>query len=196
VSSFEYKLYNGKNNSIGYYFSLPSVGYFGEEYKFENNRLVYYALTKETGEAYITAEKIEQDNQSITITTRHSVDGSNFPRKYYNIPRTELLDLFLTNYVELICTVNEMVNCINNVSELYTIIRPLVQGRTARELAIFRNCLYAIKGYRFSTASWAEFFNKYLSSYTGRYTNDQVTAMFTENEKWLLDLVMRYESRQ
>jgi hypothetical protein len=188
---YEYIRYNGQNNSIGYSSTVPTIGYFGEEYKIENGKLVYYALTAEE-EPYTTLERIEQNNQSITIYLNDS--EKKFHYRYFNISRTELLDLFLKRYVGIICTVNEMVNENNYINELNELITPLLQGRTARELAIFRNCLFAIKGYKFTNSTWTDFFNKYLVGYNGRYTNDEVKAKFTENEKWLLDLIIKYEN--
>jgi len=72
----------------------------------------------------------------------------------------------------------------------------LLDGRTERELAIFRNCLFAIKGYKFSNNTWTDFFNKYLVGYSGKFTNDKVMTMFSVNEKKLLDLIIRYENRR
>jgi hypothetical protein len=190
---YRYRHYNGQNNSTGYESVVPTIGYYGEEHRFENDRLLYWALTEER-RPYTTLERIEQNNQSITIYANDS--GGNFQTRYYNIPKTELLDLFLRKYVELICTVNEMINEYNDVNELYDLIIPLLQGRTARELAIFRNCLFAIKGYRFATQTWIDFFYKHLDGYDGRYTNNEIMAMFTDNEKWLLELIIRYENKR
>jgi hypothetical protein len=63
-------------------------------------------------------------------------------------------------------------------------------------LAIFRNCLYAKYDYRFSSASWTEFFEKYLPNYRARYSNSEVAEMFTEADKWILDLIIQYENRR
>jgi hypothetical protein len=164
-----------------------------EEHKIENGRLVYWAIT-EDNIPYGTSERIEQNNQRIIIDINFR-SGGKFQVMYYNVPRNEVLDLFLKNYLKLIVEANEMVNN-HNIDENQRYITPLLQGRTARELAIFRNCLYAIKGYRFSNSSWTDFFNKYLDGYNGLYTNDEVMAMFTENEQWLLNLIIQYENRR
>jgi hypothetical protein len=189
-----YYPYDGQNNSVGYYSTVPSVGAVGGvEHKFENGRLVYWALTYDF-QPFTTLERIEQNSQGITIYYKES--GENFQCKYYNIPRMELLDLYLKKYVWIICATNEMVNEYDNVNVIYDSIIPLLQGRTPRELAILRNCLYAVKGYRFANSTWTDFFNKYLDGYRGRFSNDEVTAMFTKNEKWLLDLVIQHENRR
>jgi len=189
----EYSRYNGQNNSIGYYWHIPAQGTYGEEHKIENGKLEYWALTEMWNEfeggPYLTAWKIEQNDQGITI---YNSDGIRI-RRYYNVSKTEVLDQFLLKYVELICTINELVN---KNGQGHDLIIPVLQGRTARELAIFRNCLFAIKGYRFTNPSWAEFFTKYLKNYKAQYSNAEVLAMFTENENWLLDLVLQYEKRR
>jgi hypothetical protein len=87
-----------------------------------------------------------------------------------------------------------LANEYNDVNELYNKIIPIIGGRTARELAIFRNCLYAIKGYKFANSTWTDFFNDYLAGYIGQFSNDKVTEMFTDNEKWLLNLVIQHEN--
>jgi len=97
------------------------------------------------------------------------------------------------NYVQLIVHANEIVNS-HDIDEYQEYVTSLLAERTPRELAIFRNCLYAIKGYKFANAEWTDFFSQYLEGYNGQYSNDAVTAMFTKNEKWLLDLVARYEN--
>jgi len=200
-SPYTYRRYTGQNNSVGYSWDIPTQGSLGMEYKFENGRLVYWA--RGYGLQYgrtpdATLERIEENSQSITIY--YTAYGINLSERYYNISRAELLDIFLKNYVEIICEISDIGN--NNKSgynfgdNYNEYISLLISGRTARELAIFRNCLYAIKGYRFANSTWTEFFNKYLDGYNGRYTNDEVTAMFTENEKWLLDLVIQSERRR
>jgi hypothetical protein len=189
--SYKYRRYNGQNNSIGYEHIVPTIGDYGEEHKFENGKLVYWALTADGRRPYTVLEKIEQNAQAITIYAKNG--DRSIRERYYNISRTKLLDIFLEKYVELIYKVNEMVNEDNDNKEY---IMPLLQGRTSRELTIFRNCLYAIKGYKFANSTWTEFFNKYLNGYNGRYTNDEVTSMFTNNEKWLLDLIIQYENKR
>jgi len=189
----EYRSYSGQNNSVGYYWYIPTQGTYGEEHKFENGRLVYWALTEMWNEfeggPYIATEKIEQNAQGIII---YNSDGIRI-RRYYNASKTEVLDQFLTKYLELICTINELVN---ESGLEHDLIITILQGRTARELAIFRNCLFAIKGYRFANSTWTEFFNKHLKNYKAQHSNAEVAAMFTENEKWLLDIVLQFEKRR
>jgi hypothetical protein len=198
---YQYRQYSGQNNSIGYERIIPTQGFMGEEKKHENGRLVYWALT-DGRIPYTTVEKIQQNDVNVIINFR--VDAANeisFQHRYYNISQNELLDMFLIKYVELICTINQMLsgsygNGFYNYDneQLHEIINPIFQGRTARELAIFRNCLFAIKGYKFSNPSWTEFFNKYLPDYNDRYSNAEVMEMFTDNERWLLDLIIHHEN--
>jgi hypothetical protein len=190
----EYRHYIGENNSEGYEELVVTYGWCGEEYKEENGKLVYWALTDER-RPYIISNRIEQRRNDIIIHAKDE-DGNSYRYRYYNISQKELLDIYLTRYVDLICDVNESINEYISTDELDDVLIPLLNGRTARELAIFRNCLFAIKNYKFSNNTWTEFFHKYLDGYNGRYTNDEVMSMFTDNEKKLLDLIIRYENRR
>jgi len=194
-----YTRYDGENNNIGYNFNGINNWNFNEEHKFENNVLVFYGTFAQTVSGnyrpYYNEAKIVQNEQEINIY--HTIFGDETSwriRKYCNISRTELLDIFLKNYVVLICQINDMVNDDNNNSDEYLL--SLIKGRTLRELSIFRNCLYAIKGYKFKDSNWTEFFNKYLKDYEAKYSENIVISMFTENEKWLLYLIIRYENRK
>jgi hypothetical protein len=179
--------YNGRNNSTGYRWVSPGVGYVGEERKIENGRLVYWAMTEENI-PYFISDRIEQNTQRIII----HIKDHNYQVMYYNVSENEIFDLFYRNYLELIIDAKNMVNN-HNADENQEYFIPFLSGRTSRELALFRNCMYAIKGYRFSSPSWAEFFSKYLKNYNGQYSNDEVLEMFTENELWLLNLVIQFE---
>jgi len=187
---------------IGYMGSFATGIKHGLEYKFEGKKLVHWAFSHEdyygNYKTYTTLEKIEQNVNSITIYLRDP------PRKfrYYNISKTKLLDLFLNKYIELICYyINKVAgyeyesfnDFIEEITKSYY-IKIFLGGRTPRELAIFRNTIFALKGYKFSTKSWTDFFNKYLAGYNGRYTNNEVMTMFNEREKWLLDLIIDYEN--
>jgi chorismate mutase len=199
-SQGEYLRYVGKYDSIGYYYKQPNGDYgYYREYAFEDGRLVYWATYNRTeGEnpvPHLVSNRIEQNSQSIKIYYDRS--GVLDCDSYYNIPRTELLDIFLEKYIKLICEIvdkmNDKINESNNVDES---LLTLIKERTPRELAIFRNCLYAIKGYKFADSTWEEFFNKYLEGYKAEYSDNEVIEMFTDNEKWLLYLILRYENNK
>jgi hypothetical protein len=210
-SPSKHRLYTGQNNSVGCSWYVPTQGSYELEYKFENGKLVYWAsgsgLEWGIPPSY-TLERVEQNKQIITIYySSHSysedaniIDSRIFSEKRYNISRTELLELFLRKYVELICEIIDIGNTNrryggNFEDNFNEYISALIKGRTLRELAIFRNCIYAIKGYRFTNSTWTEFFNKYLNGYNSRYTNDELMATFTENEKWLLNLIKESENQ-
>jgi hypothetical protein len=195
----KYIRYNGQNNSIGYYYChrwpdlVDSDAY---EYKFKNGRLVHWATYRigYNGDFIPcnTLVKIEQDTQGIRIYYQDRGKGAVKNFSYYNISRTELLDIFLKKYVQLICDINNRIEN-NNTDE---ILLDFIRVRTPQELAIFRNCLYAIKGSKFADSTWEEFFNKYLEGYEAEYSDNEVTAMFNESEEWLLHLILRYENRR
>ena len=199
LSPHSYTQYQGQNNSIGYSTWTGAAVEAGMEYKFEDNKLVYWARSSDY-EPYSTLEKIEQHQDSIII--RVSDERGIFLNKYFNIPDDELLDLFLKKYVKLICEYNDIANEYDNLDEFQKFIdysyyiMSLLGGRTARELAIFKNCLFAIKGCRFENSEWTAFFEKYLEGYKGYYTDEAVMTMFTENEKGLLDLVVQFENQR
>ena len=192
---YEYRRYTGQDNSAGYERMIPTQGYMGEEHILSNNgKLVYIAQT-DARQPLMIADKIEHTAQSLTVY--YTYNGISFRDRYYDIDRAQLLNLFLEGYVALIGEIHAMVNEGGyERGRLSEIIEPVFQRRTTRELAIFRNCLYAIKGMRFTTASWADFFNQYLPAYRAQYTNAEVTTMFNDNERWLLNLVIEQENRR
>jgi hypothetical protein len=202
----KYIRYNGQNDSIGYYYNMRPyyVNNDAYEYKFKNDKLVYYAnyhITKE-GEFVLmyVSDRIEQDTQGLRIYLRNRKGDESSLVSYYNISRAELLDIFLKGYVQIIREINDKLNVkfndkfqrkSNNADKF---LLDFIRGRTPRELAIFRNCLYAIKGSKFADSTWEEFFNKYLEGYKAEYPENEVIEMFTDNEKWLLYLILRYEN--
>lgn len=190
-----YKQYNGQKGSIGYSAFLGASDDQGLEYIFENGKLTYWSKSLNF-RTYTIVKKIEQTGNRIIIYASTSSGERKY--EYYNIPRMELLDKYLKCYVGAIYAI---VN--NNDYEYYcnisdhseeSDIRRILAGRTKRELAIFRNCLFAIKGLKFQTQTWTDFFSIYLNNYNGIYSNDEVMKMFTNDEKWLLDLIIQYEN--
>jgi hypothetical protein len=204
LSDCGYHSYQGYYG-IGYMGSFATGIKHGLEYKFEGKKLVYWALSGEDDygnyKTHTILDNIFQNTNSITINIRNAW-GVTGKFKYYNIPKKELLDLFLNKYIELVCYyINEVAgyeykifdDFLYDINENYY-IKIFLGGRTSKELAIFRNTLFALKGYKFSTKSWTDFYNKYLAGYNGRYTNNEVMAMLNEREKWLLDLILEYEN--
>jgi hypothetical protein len=190
-----YFRYMAHDDTLIYGWHLPMGQEIVEEiHRYENGKLVYWATAFER-EITVETELIEQNTRNILIASTN--------RRYYNISKDALLRIFLENYVRLIREIIDLING-NKYSQLgehFTEdffngqVQLLLSGRTSRELAIFRNCLYAIKGYRFSTLSWTAFFKNYLPNYNARYSNAEATAMFTDNERRLLDLIIEYENR-
>ena len=189
-----YERYNtGTQNIVGYIHYAHATGFFIEEHEEIDGKLVYWAL-KDTFETLFSSDKIEQKENEIIVHANN--ESASYQYRYYNISQKELLDIFLSRYVDLICDVNKLIiNGNIDADEIDDVLIPLLQGRTARELAIFRNCLFAKKGLKFQTQIWTDFFNEYLDGYNGKFTNEEVMAMFTDNEKYLLDLIKKYENR-
>jgi hypothetical protein len=188
---------HGLNNTIALNWNLIAFGVVGQIQRFENNRLVYWAWTEGyRGPTTTILESIEQSEERIIITVRSVDDPARiFRLTYHNIPANEVLDLFYRRYIQLICSVVEMVNITYYANDISNVVSLVLQGRTARELAIFRNTLFAMRGLRFQTQAWTDFFTQHLAGYNGRYTSDEVIAMFTENEYWLLNVIIQHENR-
>ncbi|MDR2964866.1 MAG: YARHG domain-containing protein [Treponema sp.] len=190
----EYVCYSGHSGDTGYHYSDPN-GPTALEKRIEEGRLVNWTsvLITRRGEyvPWLTTNRIEQDEESITVYFARNGTGEETIR-YYNIPRTQLFEIFQKKYVQLIC---EIVNMINETNDNNEYIAELIRSRTQQELAIFRNCLYAIKGYRFFTPVWLEYFNKYLEGYRAQYSANYAAKMFTNNEIWLLHLILQCENR-
>jgi hypothetical protein len=189
-----YERYNtGTQSVVGYIHYAYATGFFIEEHEEIDGKLVYWAL-KDTFEIFFSSDNIEQKEDEIIV----HLNGESviYQYRYYNISQKELLDIFLNRYLDFICNVNKFILNENiDTDKLDDVLIPLLQGRTARELEIFRNCLFAKKGLKFQTQIWTDFFNEYLNGYNGKYTNEEVMAMFTNNEKYLLDLIKKYENR-
>jgi hypothetical protein len=169
----------------GYYFLNKH-----EIWRMENNRLIYVRIFHDDAPFdYIYretfAEKIEYAQSALTV---YLTDGMIY--KYYNIPENELIDIFMAKIV------NEMIHIINNVDRYINTadIEIILRNMTPRELAIFRNSIFAKYSYSFQTPNWIEFFNNYIVDYSGKYTNAEVMEQLTDNEKWLLDLIIKYET--
>jgi hypothetical protein len=65
------------------------------------------------------------------------------------------------------------------------------------ELAVIRNCLFAKHRYDFQIQYWKELFTTYYSQYyKGIYTDSEVMEQFTDDERWLMDLIIEYENNQ
>jgi hypothetical protein len=169
-SSYSYRKLNE-----GYYF----MGHT-EIWRMANERLVYVELDNEGDKTF--ASEIEYTQNGLIVYL-----DNGFTQKYYNIPGPELLDKFLTLFV------NDVFNIIDKIGryreyyydELLTLLRNLKQ----RELAIFRNCLFAKHQYAFQQQAWKEFMNKYYKNYHGIYINSEVMDKLNDDERWLLNLI-------
>jgi hypothetical protein len=150
-----------------------------------------------------------KDKRIIYNSNGLNVNFDSFLIKLYNIPEAELIDIFLKEYVKDIFELlldNKNLNRIKNdynsnryneiLSGNYNDILRLLPFLKKQELAIIRNCIYAKYRFSFQTPYWRDFFQKYyISNYNGTNNNAKVIEQLSDNEKWLLELIIEYEKR-
>jgi hypothetical protein len=120
--------------------------------------------------------------------------------KYYDIPVFDIEHYYLTVFVRNIFTLlhDDSIAWMRSVRDssdsALMIMMPYFKKH---ELAIIRNCLFAKHRYDFQIPYWKELFTIYYSQYyKGIYTNSEVMKQFTDDERWLLDLISEYENIQ
>jgi hypothetical protein len=150
-----------------------------------NGKLVYVELDSDGEKTF--ASKIEYTETDLTVYL-----DNGFKTRYYNIPENQLLDKFLTLFVKNVFYIID--NISNYRSNYEDDILSLLRNLKQKELAIFRNCLFAKHQYTFQQPIWKEFIIKYYNnSYHGIYSNSEVIDRFNDNERWLLNLIQQYE---
>jgi hypothetical protein len=170
--------------------------YFGEGYYFDglneiyrtvDGKLVYLELDY-SGDKYFS-QKIEYTSSGLTV---YMNDG--IVKKFYNIPEDELYDKFMSALVQKMkwTISDEYLYRASSEDDIYERVKKM----TKNELAIFRNCLFAKHGYEFQQPTWREFMNKYynsVTSYHGSYSNTEILTQPSDVERWLLELILKYE---
>jgi hypothetical protein len=119
---------------------------------------------------------------------------------YYDIPFFELEHIYLSVFIKNIFSwMENRIADIRHNPNYEKMLDPFLimfPHFTNHELAIIRNCLFAKKGYNFQSPYWNKIFNLFYSrEYEGLYTEEEVFAQFTDDEKWLLDLILEYERK-
>jgi hypothetical protein len=116
--------------------------------------------------------------------------------KYYDIPTFDIehhyLTVFIRNIFELLHddSIAWMRQGHDPSGSGLLIMLPYFKKH---ELAIIRNILFAKHRYDFQIPYWKELFTTYYSQYyKGIYTNSEVMEQFTDDERWLLDLIIEY----
>jgi hypothetical protein len=192
-AEFQYYIGNGAyENSI-------------KEYKFNSENFIESIAEKGTSGYWNTSERIEKIDNSIMVFFRNDYEK----REYYNIQADILLDCFLNVFVEKVfLMLNFRYITGKNQLDLYRtdyellrdnkehtpLITDILCNMTKRELAIMRNCLYANYDYNFKNEEWRKFFQKYYNiDYQGQLTEQEVQNIFSENEKWLLNMIIEIE---
>jgi hypothetical protein len=217
--SFNPKLYSKiyfekrKNNLeiIEYVECEYNIGYPTKEnhimtHRYDNEGFIENIFERHIAGYWNTSERIESQDNGIVVYFRNAGEI----RRYYNIPEHEQLDFFLTTFVNKIFEMlnfkyttgqyqldiykTDYENLFNSEIDTPTII-DILGSRTKRELAIIRNCLYANHNYNFRNEEWKYFFQKYYKrNYQGFLTEQEALNSFTNNERWLLNLIIECEN--
>jgi hypothetical protein len=120
---------------------------------------------------------------------------------YSNVAKETLLDFYISIYLKNIDYIfgeyddetspaMKKEYSINNMQYLIENIKDLTQ----KELAIFRNYIFARHNYRFQSNEWNSFFKKhYKSDYHGTKSNNEVMGLLSDYEKMILNLIIEYE---
>ena len=190
---------------IGYGISEIST----KTYRFNNEGFIENITEHHDAGYWNTSERIVPEDNGIMLYFRNAGET----RKYYNIQEKEQLDFFLNIFVK---NIFQMLNFrfvggnnrgrnqldiyrtdyenLRNSMEYKPVIVDILENMTKRELAIIRNSLYANKNYNFRAEEWRTFFqNYYNSNYRGFLAEQDVLNTFSDNEKWLLNLILEFE---
>jgi hypothetical protein len=151
-----------------------------------------------------------RQNNEIHIVTWDPMDGSMPPNlhSYINISRKDLLGKYLRLYLDGIDYILDKKwesriigigfytekDIIEKRYDNDAAIIESLNGLTTRELAIFRNYIYARHNYRFRSDEWNTFFMTYYKDdYSGNKTNEEVLNILPEYEKHILELINEQE---
>jgi hypothetical protein len=184
----------------------------GYNYSMSNGRLIDWKSGWEIEYARVSDEIVYGQNNEIHIVTWLPSDGTMPPNlfSYINISRKELFRKYLRLYLDGIDYILDKKwetrikgfafwtdrNILEKKYDNDAVIMESLKGLTARELAIFRNYIYARHNYRFRSDDWNEFFRTYYKDdYNGTRTNDEVLDILTDHEKHILELVIEQERR-
>jgi hypothetical protein len=147
-----------------------------------NGKLTSVELTGAYREGrYLSKNVIYNQDGSISVNFEEPIDHIYI--RFYNIPEDKLTEIFLSAFTQDIRR------------NIYSIGEDSLKNRTKEELAIIRNCLYASYNYSFQTPHWRNFMLKYYDpNYRGTYSNQEVIDRFSESDRLLLELILRYEN--
>jgi hypothetical protein len=157
-----------------------------------------------TGGGHLTRRRIYTET-SMTETYHYQnrisdmvleLTGGRHYTKYYNIPEFEVEQKYVTEFTQSMITIVSHGSLFRMREDPVTGFQTYLPYFTNYELAIIRNCLFAKHGYDFQTEPWKKFIETYYSPhYKGMYTNAEVLERFSEDETWLLNLIVEYERR-
>jgi hypothetical protein len=191
-----------------YYIGYGASENARKEYKFNSENFIENITEYSTAGYWNTSEQIKKLDNGIMVYFRNNDET----RNYYNIQEDKLLDCFLSVFVEKIFLMinfgyitgrNQLdvyktdYELLRDNKEHTPLIIDILCNMTKKELAIIRNCLYANHNYNFKNEEWSYFFRKYYNqNYQGRLTEQETLRYFTDNEKWLLDIIIETENNK
>lgn len=181
---------------IGYFFGGNNDFIFKNKEGYSNNTIdeVFRVLDgklvyAETG-GYVS-RKIEYSDTGLTVVLSRQRDE--IVIKYYNMPENKLYDMFMTAMVE---RMKQKISNLNRGYENHEYLEDDISKMTKMELAIFRNCLFAVHRYAFRQKTWIDFMSSYFShNYEGSRSNAEAMAAFSNAERDLLQMIQKYEAK-
>jgi hypothetical protein len=131
-----------------------------------------------------------REDSTLVQSVKYNSDGSvtvdfdDYTMRFHNIPRQELIDIYLTIFTD------------NALGYLHILNDETLLGRTKEELAIIRNIIFAKYKYDFQSPKWKQFIIKYYDkNYKGSRSSQEVMNLLNGREKELLEKIIEYEKR-
>jgi len=168
---------------------LHTLSFPSFELEFQGNSIVAF---REFWDDVVVREsfRIENTDNFISIDARNVLE-STFPPwnfTFSNIPGDELLRIYLMFFLR------GAGHFLDSYEYALEDIRRLLGYLTSRELAIFRNYIFARHNFAFRTQLWNNFFREHYREYfAGTRTAEEVMAVMTEREERILNMIVEIE---
>jgi hypothetical protein len=171
--------------ALYHYYGRYMEGYTGPEgagmmYKTDKNGRMISAWYIHRYREDSTLAKSVKYNSDGSVT----VDFDDYTMRYYNIPKQELIDIYLTAFTKRTRIYLEKLD------------NETLLGRTKEELAIIRNIIFAKYNYDFQSPKWKQFIIKYYDkNYKGSRSSQEVMDSLNNSDKYLLEKIIEYEKK-